>query len=69
MVDVPSLKADSVGYSKEYQGPSMVLERYENKEQKDVVEENGPSMYLVDCVKREPLDVLRVEVVPNKELS
>ncbi|KAG5579500.1 hypothetical protein H5410_050127 [Solanum commersonii] len=59
----------SVGHSKEYQGPSMVLEQYEIKEQKDVVEENGPSMYLVDSVRREPVDVLRVEVVPNEELS
>lgn len=65
MVVVPSLNADSVCYAKEKKGSSMVLEQYENKEQKEVVE-NGPSMYLVDCVKRELVDVLMVEVVPNK---
>lgn len=69
MLAVPFQNADSVGYAKEYQGPSTVLEKYENKEQEDVVVENGPSMYMVDCLKREPVYVLRVETVPNKEVK
>lgn len=44
-----------------------MLEKYENKEQKEVVEESDPSMHLVDCVKKEPVDVQRIEVVPNED--
>lgn len=47
----------------------MALDQYENKEQIDVLEENGPNMYLVYSVRREPVDILRVKVVANEKLS